>query len=588
MSVLRASLFWKTFGSCLALIVLTAIVAGWIASRGVLQDVESETDTALAIQLDLIHELVSHDFPTDLADGFQERIRALGERTGTRITVIAAGGRVLADSSRDPRGMDDHGQRPEVVASRNAAFGRSSRYSDTLGMQMAYMARAVRMDGRLVGYVRAALPLVHLESRMRTLRNTVLGAAAFAVLIGLLGALAAARALARPLTNMRDAATAIAGGDLRRRVHTRSSDEVGELGRAFNEMASRLEREITTIRRDERELSAILSGMVEGVLAVDAREHIVRMNEAAADMLGVEPDDMRGRPIWEALRLPQIPETIARAVKQGAVQSAVLELPQKTLRLHVGPLRGGDDEGSGAILVLSDVTERRRLDEIRRDFVANASHELQTPIAAIRGIAETILDDPGMDEETQRGFVESVLRQSHRLGDLVAEMLALSRLESRGEPDKAGSVDIGAAIDEVVQLAAPLASERQVTVEREVEGGSLAVRAQAEAIRRIAGNLLDNALAYSPRGGRVVVSARPSNGEVVLEVRDSGPGIPEDKHDRVFERFYRVDEGRAREAGGTGLGLAIVKHLVQSLGGRVELESRPGKGSTFRVSLPAA
>ena len=318
--------------------------------------------------------------------------------------------------------------------SRSEPVGRSARHSATLGISMVYMARAVRVGGEPVGYVRGAIPLLNLEERLAELRLTLLGATAFAVVIGLLGALFAARMLARPLQSMRDAAIAIAAGDYERRVRVATSDEVGDLGRAFNDMAVQLEREITTIRRDQREMSAILGGMVEGVLAVDGEERIALVNDAACSILDVAAEDVRGRPIWEALRLSRVPETLSRAVREGEVQSAELSLPrdgvERTVRLHVSPLEGGEGEARGAILVLDDITERRRLEEVRRDFIANASHELKTPVASIRGMAETVLGDAEMPVDTRRQFLERILRQSHRMGELIEEMLALSRLES--------------------------------------------------------------------------------------------------------------------------------------------------------------
>ncbi len=590
----RASLFWKIFGSFVALILLTAVLAGWIASRRVIDDAELQTDLALRTRIDLLYELYAGLVSKPVAGDLQERVRRLGEQADTRITLIRADGSVIADSDKDPAGMDNHGTRPEVLQSLEADVGRSKRFSDTVQMPMVYMARAVRGPRGVDGYVRCSIPLVDLENRLAGLRNTVLGAASVAVLIGLIGALIAARRLSRPLRSMRDAAIAIAGGDYERRVQSAGGDELGDLGGAFNDMASKLEREITTIRRDQREVRAILGGMVEGVLAVDDGERIVMVNDAACRILGLSgANDVRGRPIWEALRLSQVPDTLSRAVRRGEVQSVVLSLPadgrEQTIRLHVSPLLGETGEARGAVLVLDDITERRRLEEIRRDFIANASHELKTPVASIRGMAETVIDDPEMDVNLRRSFLDRILRQSHRLGDLVEEMLALSRLESRSDDAKGGETqDLRDPVSEVLDDREVQAQELGVTVYTEIASTPLPVRAQTEALRRIAGNLLDNAIQYTPRGGRVDIRLQLVGRDVVLEVQDTGPGIPADKHDRVFERFYRVDEGRSRGAGGTGLGLAIVKHLVIGLGGRIELESLPGSGSTFRVLLPAA
>jgi two-component system phosphate regulon sensor histidine kinase PhoR len=265
----------------------------------------------------------------------------------------------------------------------------------------------------------------------------------------------------------------------------------------------------------------------------------------------------------------------------------VVQGKERTVRLHASPMKG--IEGSrGAVLVIEDVSAQRRVDAMRRDFITNASHELKTPIASIRAIVETVLGDGGMDESTRREFLERVQRQADRMGTLLEEMLTLSRLEARGLPENLGVIDLRDAVAEAVQDAALLAAERDIHVRTVIEEAPTHVRADAESLHRIAGNLLDNAIKYSEPGRPVTVRVRTDPAGACLEVVDQGAGIPADKRDRIFERFYRLDTGRSREAGGTGLGLAIVKHLVQALGGRIEVESAPGQGSLFRVLLPRA
>jgi two-component system phosphate regulon sensor histidine kinase PhoR len=420
----------------------------------------------------------------------------------------------------------------------------------------------------------------------------LLAGAGFAVLVGLLLSIVIARRLARPLRAMTEVAGAIAGGDLSRRVDASSSDEVGDLGRRFNEMATRLEQEVATIQQDRRELRAILGGMSEGVIAIDDQDRTVVINDAARHLLLIDPETTTGAPLWQTLRQPAVAEALAEAIKQDAIHTAELRLPRDgselVLQLHASPIRADTGASRGAVLVITDITEREQIETVRRDFIANASHELKTPIASIRGLVETILEDPEMTVDTRTGFLQRVLRQISRLGNLVGEMLALSRLESRGgAPIARRRTDIVGPVRETIDDARPLAAERSVTLEAELPEEALMVTAEPESLRRIAGNLLDNAIKYSGRESRVAVRLRRRGAEVVLEVRDDGPGIPRDRHDRIFERFYRVDEHRSRKLGGTGLGLSIVKHLVQAHEGRIELESAPGEGSTFRVIFEA-
>ncbi len=589
---MRPSLFWKIFGSSLALIVITAVVAGWTAERRIVHDVERETRANLRTRVDLVTAVVRGRLPAAYDEGFQREVRDLGARTATRITLIRADGFVLADSSKDPRSMDDHSRRPEVLASRKAPFGASTRDSDTLGMRMVYVAYALRAEDETVrAYVRGALPLGRLEERLSALRGMILGGIGFALLLGLIGALLIARRLARPLRAMTEVVTAIAGGDLQRRVEANSADEVGDLGRHFNDMADRLEHEVATIQRDRQDLRAILGGMAEGVVAVDANDHTVLVNDAAYGMLQVERVPLEGKPLHETLRLPLVTETLQRAKDAGTTHTAVMRIArsgsERALRLHVSPILGKDGDYRGAVLVVADITEREQIEAMRRDFIANASHELKTPIASIGGLAETILEDGDMDVDTRTGFLERIMRQVGRLRDLVEDMLALSRLESEAAPVAERKTDFRTSLGEVIEDARPLAAEHGVTIQSDLPEEEVWVRAERESLHRIANNLLDNAIKYSGRGGRVIVLLRPDAGEVVLEVQDDGPGIPRDKHDRIFERFFRVDEHRSRRLGGTGLGLAIVKHLVQTHEGRIELESAVGAGSTFRVVFPA-
>lgn len=588
--MIRPGIFLKIFTSTVVLMALTGLVTTWIATGRVRKNVETETRELLRAQVEVLHAMVDREPPRERSPVLQARIRDLGTRTDMRITIVRADGLVLADSHRDPAGMDNHGDRPEIRASADGSLGESMRLSTTLGADMLYVAKAWPATGAPRLYVRAAQPLRHLEQRLEDLRSIVLRSTGVAILFGLLGALFVARRVSRPLRAVAEAAGDIAGGDYTRRAPVTTNDEIGDLGRRFNEMAERLEDEVTSIRRDQREMRAILRGMAEGVIAVDTEEHIVLMNEAACEILEVEEDRDQKRPIWETIRVPAVVATLSAAIKKQSIQTARVRLPQgatdRIVNLHASPLVGEGGAPRGAVLVIEDATDRERVEAIRRDFIANASHELKTPIASVRGMVETILDDEDMEGGIRQRFLERVLGQTHRLGDIVQEMLALSRLEAEGSRPATQAVDACIALRAVVDDVTPLARERGIDLDTAIPDAPCLVLAGQEALRRIVGNLLDNAVKYSRPGDRVTMFARHQDDELLIEVSDEGPGIPTEKHDRIFERFYRVDEGRSRDLGGTGLGLAIVKHHVHALGGRIELQSAPGQGSTFRVTLP--
>ncbi|MDA1193762.1 MAG: ATP-binding protein [Planctomycetota bacterium] len=590
---LRPGIFLKIFLSMLALIVLTGSVVAWIAAAQIRSEVEEETRVRLRKQVATLEALLDPaGGPIAYDADRQERARRVGQHLDIRITFLDADGAVAADSHKDPRGMENHADRPEVRASLTGPFGESIRHSGTLDLEMVYVARALRVGGQLRGYVRAAQPLENIESRFRGLRETMLRALGMAILFGFLGAVLVTRRLARPMRELSAAAAAVAAGDFTRRVPVSSHDEVGDLGQSFNEMAARLEQEIATIRQDQRESRAILGGMVEGVVAVDAEERIVLLNAAARQLLGIPVDELPGRVLWESVRVPTLTAAVADALEHGTVQRGTVRLgaaaQERVVQLYAAPLLGDDGQTRGAVLVLNDITDRERVESMRRDFVANASHELKTPLASVRALIETILDDDAMPTDTRRGFLVRVVSQVDRLVAMVQEMLALSRLEAQRSQERAEPVDAREAIEAVVDESAPLAKDRRVKIVVALPEQACRVRADAEALRRIVGNLLDNALKHSPSGGEVALSATATQDTLTIAVRDHGPGIALEKQERIFERFYRVDEGRSRDAGGTGLGLAIVKHLVSALDGQVAVQSTPGAGSTFRVTLPLA
>jgi len=345
-----------------------------------------------------------------------------------------------------------------------------------------------------------------------------------------------------------------------------------------------------TIRSDRNQLYAILAGIVEGVVAVDREERVVHLNSAAARILRVAPGETAGKRIWEATRVREVSEALAEALQGADVVTREVRLVtgarEQVVEVHASPLRDGEGQGSGAVLVLHDITELRRLEGVRREFVANVSHELKTPLTAIGAIAETLLDDPGMNDETRRRFLAKIGNQSARLSAMVQDLLSLSRIESReARPDHA-PVDIRDVILASSRSLLPAAEKKRISVELDLPDAPAVILGDEEELRQVMGNLLDNAIKYTPEGGRVQVRAGASPDEVFLEVEDTGIGIEPQHHDRIFERFYRVDKGRSRDAGGTGLGLSIAKHITLAHGGRLLVRSAPGEGSTFRVTLP--
>jgi two-component system phosphate regulon sensor histidine kinase PhoR len=537
-----------------------------------------------------VRELVAGiPFESSAAGRLDERARRAAAAAGARVTLIASDGAVVADSDVAPADLirvENHGDRKEVRAALEGRMGRSSRRSETVGRRLLYLAvpRGTGADG---GVVRLAVDLDGIEADVADLRRELL----IASLIGLAAALALSFLLSwitvRPLSEMREALGAIARGDLGQRLRPRSDDELGEMAGAINDMAEELGLRLEEVTAEKEQLQAVLAGMVEGVLVLDTDGCVALANPRLRELLSLW-SPVRGRKLLEVVRHPGIDDALRAAADSTAPVVSEVEVGERaprTLLIHAAafPQEG---PSMGTVAVFHDVTELRHLENVRRDFVANASHELQTPLTAIRGFAETLLgNDLSWDEV--RSQLDVIVRNSERLENLIRDMRELSRVESRRVPLQPGEVDVSKLTSALLADMEPRLKECSLEVSV-VDRGAVPAWADRRAVDQVLTNLLDNALKYTDAGGRVTVEIEGQPEGVRVSVSDTGIGIPSEHQARIFERFYRVDKARSRSLGGTGLGLAIVKHLVQAMGGEVFLESEPGRGSTFRFTLPRA
>ena len=526
------------------------------------------------------------------SESLQTWVHGLAGSSELRVTLIRADGVVLADSTRrdlaEVLAMDNHRERPEVQQALASGRGTAVRRSDTTHVAYAYAARTVGMPRHGVVVVRLAAPI-----RSLALLERQLGRGA---LLALLAALLAAgivswwvrRQLFRPLRALVAGADRFTGGDLAHRVSLPEEAELSAVGAALNRLAEHAEAQVSAAGRERDQLASILASMAEGVLVTDADGRALLANPAFTRLFATRAG-VEGKLPIEVAREPALQQLVAATLASRTPGAADLVL-ERGERRHVAllaaPLGRGEGGGRGVVLVARDVTPFVRLTEVRRDFVANVSHELKTPLAAIRGMAETLRDGALGDAETADRFVGRILEQCARLQALLEDLLTLSRLESPLGAKEPEPVDLDALASQAVEVITPAAVERDVVVETSTIAETLP--GDADALERLLLNLLDNAVKYNRPGGTVYLAIRRDGDQVVIEVRDTGIGIPAEHLPRIFERFYRVDRARSRGEGGTGLGLAIVKHVAQLHGGRVEVESEPGKGSTFRVLLPAA
>jgi len=509
----------------------------------------------------------------------------LGAIAQARVTFIEEDGRVLGDSDVESQKLgtlENHRERPEVAAAFGGKASDNIRYSATTHQRMLYAATRVPGDSRMVA--RVSLPLAWVDQAKSRTRALLLGGALVALLAAVLLASAAAVVLSRGLRELTTVARRMAGGDLEARSRLETPDEVGELGRTLDHLAANLSRSVRELRDDRDLLGRILESMREGVLVMDGEHRIMLANPSLREMLLLD-SDVTGRSTIEVIRNAELQSIVEKALVTSEQLSGEIEvggLKPRRLLVYAARLSG---EPRALVLVLFDVTEMRRLETVRRDFVANVSHELRTPVASVRSAAETLRMAMDHDPKAAIQFVDIIERNGRRLGELINDLLDLSKIEAKEYRLKVEPFDLRQLSEKTASGFAERAAARNMHLRVDIPEGFPPVLVDQGAFDRILTNLVDNALKYCPDGATVLIGAREAGSKIQATVSDSGAGIDAKHLPRLFERFYRVDNGRSRDMGGTGLGLSIVKHLVEAMGGEVSVESMPGKGATFAFTL---
>jgi len=584
-------LLWQIYPVLVLAIILAVVAIGWYFSTVLKQFHDQDSVESLRARAELIALQIREHLEPSQQEFINDLCRQAGVRTETRITIILPSGEVLGDTREDPKRMENHGSRPEVLAALEGGVGKSQRFSRTLQKDMMYLAVPVIADSRISGVVRTAMAVDEVNSRLVALRKQLAVGGVVAIVLVSILSLFISRRITRPLEQIKQEAERYASGQLDHRLRISGSSEIVALGQTMNEMAAQLNERISTIDKQRREQDAVLSSMVEGVIAIDSRQNVLRMNPAAAHLLEIDPDNVVGRPVQEVVRKAELLSFITAAMdSERTIEKDVLLFrgeEELCLQAHGTMLRGMGEESIGALVVFNDLTRQRRLETMRRDFVANVSHELKTPITAIKGFVETLLDGALDSRDESEQFLKIVERQVERLSVIIEDLMSLSRIEQGEEherfdlePEKLAEV-----ISESVNDCTVLAEGLGITLKQELDQ-NLMSPLNAPLLEQALTNLLENAIKYSSTDSTVTIRCYEEDGRAIVRVCDEGCGIEAEHLPRLFERFYRVDKARSRQAGGSGLGLAIVKHIVQIHHGRVEVESTPGKGSDFIISLP--
>lgn len=594
---------WKLTLGALAAISVGLVAAGWLSLQSIERMELARLEETLASRTGLavmtLHPLIDAAAPPST---LQTMVRKISETAAARVTLINPDGTVLADSETADEAvasLENHRTRREIAHALADGRGTDIRTSATTGKRMFYLALPVYTNHTPVAVVRLALPMTALDARIRDFERALALAFGIALMMATLLSVILSRGLTRPLRDMAVVARQLAAGSLRRRIATTARDEIGVLGHALDHMADQLESTIREVTEDRAQLLAVLTSMAEGVMVLDYRGIVLQINPALERMFLIYSANARGRMYQEVIRLQDLTELVTDVL--ATQQSRSREITTGTYTLYVGAsVAGGIRENEACVvLVFHDITAIRRLEKVRKDFVANVSHELRTPLTSIKGYVEALLDETKDHSEEALRFLHIILKQSDRLNLILDDLLQLSQIESGQVLFKHDLVGMKSMIERTVALIQPIAAKKNHRLCVTLSEPLPPVLGDEDRLVQVITNLLDNAVKYTPTGGTIDIvgrHVRPPKGELdgtmrgVIEiiVSDNGIGIPEADRPRVFERFYRVDKARSRELGGTGLGLAIVKHIVEGHGGQIKVEPNIPIGSRFVIWLPAA
>ena len=581
----------KIFAVSLSLIVLSVLAGEIYLRHRVEANLVDRIRHDLIGRLDLIRDASDEMLRTAPATvenraAWSELAHRLGRSGNGRLTFIRPDGVVLGDSEVELGALDkleNHHDRPEVLEALRGPWGSSMRWSATVSRRLMYVAVPVERDGTLVLIARIAVPLTDVDDALQGLRRIFGLGALIALSVALFLSFGAAHILSRSLRELTEAARKMSSGDLNVRTHLRGHDEVADLGKALDALAESLSVNLSTMRAERDLLGRILESMQEGVLVMDDERRILLVNPSLREMLALSSEAV-GRIAIEVIRNAELQRLLETALASEGSHSGEIEIvglkPRRAL-VHAKAMTGQP----GLLAVFVDVTDVRRLESLRRDFVANVSHELRTPIAAVSSAAETLRRSALRDPEASVRFVDMIERNARRLHELVEDVLDLSRIESKEFKPRADAVDVGPIAAQVIGSFRERIEKKRLTVKAAVPAGTPAT-ADHRAVEQVLTNLIENACKYCPDGSSITVRVSDEGAKVRVAVEDSGPGIEAKHLPRLFERFYRVDAGRTRDMGGTGLGLSIVKHLVESMGGMIGVQSTVGRGSTFWFTLP--
>ena len=581
---MTARLFYKLFGTYLVIAVLAVVLAGFFIER------ELKTGLTRWIEEDLMAETQIIALMPERE--IEKQSQTLAERSRARVTLIDARGLVTLDSNRQTKDLDNHLNRSEIQESRVKGKGTATRYSQTLKMDMLYVALPLYEGSHLKGYLRLSRPMLEVDRSVDKLRFSIFQVLLLIIILSMIVAFIFSMKVISPIQEIEAFTDKIRKGDVSGMLMIDSRDEIGQLSKNINDMVAELQEKIRVANEEKWKLRAAFASMAEGVMVLDSQDRIEGLNKGMAEMIGREYADIVGKTPIEAFRNIALQDALNRFRQAGEIVLEEITLGDENpmiLDVNISAVKSLPGQDPKTMIVFHNVTRLKKLEQVRADFVANVTHEIKTPLTAIIGFVETLQQGAIDDRVKAQKFLLTIHENAQRLNRLVDDLLTLSSIEL-------GETKLhleGLALDDVFETAltliSPRAALKNVRIQREVQPGLPRVRADRDRLVQILVNVLDNAVKFTPEGGSVSITASPEVQEsVVIKITDTGIGISKSELPRLGERFYRIDKTRSREMGGTGLGLSIVKHLMKAHEGSMEIESTLGKGTTVSLHFPVS
>jgi len=584
----------RIFFNIVVVLLLGVFISGVLSARIVKRNLLSDSEKNLTTEAGLIRELLGESLINN-SSNIDIYVNKIKQITDSRITIVDAMGNVIIDTDREYTEMENHAGRPEIAAALRGEAGSSIRYSSTLKVDFIYVAQPILKGNSIIGAVRMSKPLYEIKNLLNNLYINILIAVLTGIIASSLLGYKMAMNITKPVKEITYTASRISKGQFDRRINLKDRDEIGILADSINDMAAKLNETITSLQDKNIKLESIMSSMINGIIAVDNSEEILFINPVAESLLGITDREVTGKHILQVVRNNSIDNYLKKILMNKEFFSTEVNFDdsnEKILKLYANPIKqNGANDIEGIIITIQDVTELRKLERIRTEFIANVSHELKTPLTSIKGFAETLKSFDFDDRQDAIRFLNIIEDEAERLYRLINDILSLSELEQRKTKALRDKIDIEKAVEEVLSVLKSQSDKKNIRLSVKIREGLDSLSGDGDKFKQMLINLIDNAVKYTPENGKVSIEAYKQSHDadldkLIIKVKDNGIGIPKQHIPRLFERFYRVDKARYRSIGGTGLGLAIVKHIVILFNGEIEVTSEVGKGTEFRIILP--